>query len=490
MQVLVYNWFMAQSVLKVRFVPQIQKPENLTANHAQRLENTTFILQRPLSNSLWRHDPHSAFLQQAQTPLDDTEICQDPSTQYQLSSFRSHPSTPLRHHGWNAENQQNRNSSIQRSFSLSIRTLQISGPVYAPAFSQKNSPQGYSATCYPAQSTSNQTLRSAQAPIQSHLRSGFSSPNSLWETSVCPSWLQSQKTRQALLSPHSMFRSPSSGILAWLLTTWKCRHGYRGRTFYQSLPLQSSTLYCPISHSIPSRFGILQQEDHRVPRPRRLWLCDGGQALPYDQIPGPGMSFPETEKWLGDSRVSIPTAWLESTAPFCRHSTAYPRRPSGGQATYSLQIQEICLPCFGHQFEDSSLESLEVLRPEGHHRKECSRTPLRLSSGQDSNRRLGSQRGFLPYDASGLQYCPLVQKAVSSKRISLHYTGYDTYRLLSLTSQVNQKRKSKCSGTAPRLSLPRAVRRGSQKDRQTQDLENFMNLQIPYFLRYSIFKGF
>jgi hypothetical protein len=86
------------------------------------------------------------FLQQAQTPLDDTEICQDPSTQYQLSSFRSNPGTPLRHHDWNAENQQNRNSSrnrvvptIQRSFSLPIRIPKISGPVYALAFFQEDS---------------------------------------------------------------------------------------------------------------------------------------------------------------------------------------------------------------------------------------------------------------------------------------------------------------------------------------------------------------
>jgi hypothetical protein len=278
--------------------------------------------------------------------------------------------------------------------------------------------------------------------------------------------------------------------ILWFLTPRKHRHGYRGRAFYQSLSLQSSKEYRPLSPPISGRLGILQQKSSRIVRPGRLWLCDCGQTLPHDQIPGFGMPLPKTEKWLGDSRVSIPTSSLEDPAPFYRRSTSYPRRPSGGEATHSLQIQEICLPCLGHQFEDSSLESLEILRPEGHHRKECSRTPLRLSSGQDSNRRLGGQCGFLSHAAVGLQYCPLVQKAVSFQRLSLWYTGYDPHRLLSLTSKIDQKRKPKSFGTASGLPLPRAVRKCSQENRQTQDPEKFMNLQMINFLRCGIFNGF
>lgn len=153
------------------------------------------------------------------------------------------------------------------------------------------------------------------------------------------------------------------------------------------------------------------------------------------------MPLPETIKWLRDRRFSIPTPWLQSTSPFYCDSTSNPRSSSRSQTTHSLQIQEICLPCLGHQFADSSLESSDVLRPEGHHRKECSRIPLRLFPGQNSKRRLGGQCGFLSYNASGLQYRPLVQKAISAQRVSLCYTGYASDRLPGLTSKINQKRK-------------------------------------------------
>ncbi len=72
-QVLSYNLFLAKSVLKVRFVPRIKMIQNLTYKHVQWLENLIFILQIPFSDSLWRYDPNSLFLQKIQILPFDTE---------------------------------------------------------------------------------------------------------------------------------------------------------------------------------------------------------------------------------------------------------------------------------------------------------------------------------------------------------------------------------------------------------------------------------
>ncbi len=483
-----YNRIVPQNVLLGRFVEQSLNPLLFPFLYAKRLENPAFILPRYSSHSLRRNGASSAFLQQAQTSVVATTLYQGPSTQGRLSSLRHDYGSSVYYHGWSSENQQDRNPPIQWSIPFSVGASSLSRPIHASAIPQTVSSQNYPSTCCLARSASGQVVCSTQTQNLAGLRFRFRGPNHLWQTSICPSRLQSQKTGQTLLSPDSMLRGPSSGVLAWFSTSWKLRCCYRGRAFYQSLSLQSSRDHCPVSHPISGGFWAFQQKSGRTSRPRRLWLCDCGQTLPHDQIPGFGMPFPKTQKRLGDSRISISTSSLEGFPPLYCCSTSHPRRSCGGQTTHPLQVQKICLPCLGHQFEDSSLESLEILRPEGHHRKECPGTPLRLSSGQDSNRRLGSQCSFLSHAAVGLQYCPLVQKAVSSQRVSLCYTGYDPHRFLGLTSQVDQERKSKCSGTPSRLPLPRAVRKCSQKNRQTQDLEKFMNLQIIGSRKSSIFK--
>ncbi len=42
-----------------------------------------------------------------------------------------------------------------------------------------------------------------------------------------PEWATIPKTKTMFLSPLTLFRGPPPGILACLLTAWKCRHGHR-----------------------------------------------------------------------------------------------------------------------------------------------------------------------------------------------------------------------------------------------------------------------
>ncbi len=134
--------------------------------------------------------------------------------------------------------------------------------------------------------------------------------------------------------------------------------------------------------------------------------------------------------------------------------------------------------------------SLAVLCQKSHHRKEHSGTPLRLSLGQDSYRRLGGQRRLLSNLAFCLQPCPLVQETLSAQRIPLYDAGYHSDRFLGAASEVDQRRKSKRTDLASRVSLPDAIRNRSKKNRQTQNSVKFMNLQIGDSQQFSVYKAF
>ena len=98
-----YYGAVAQSSLLGSGMPQTFKPIFSIEKHGKRPANTAFILSRYSSNSLRGDDPSAAFLQQAQTALANSEICQDSSMPCELSPFRSDPCPPLRHSGYDSD---------------------------------------------------------------------------------------------------------------------------------------------------------------------------------------------------------------------------------------------------------------------------------------------------------------------------------------------------------------------------------------------------
>jgi len=202
------------------------------------------------------------------------------------------------------------------------------------------------------------------------------------------------------------------------------------------------------------------------------------------------MSFQKARPRLGSGRVSIPAVSVGNSSSFYRGQTPYSRRPSRGSAADPLQRPEICLPCPGDQHEDSSLEGLAVLRQEGNHREEYPGTPLRLPPRQDPHGGLDCQCGLLSDPSFGLQHRSLVQKAVSSQRLSLYHLRYYPNRLPGLAGQADEERKPEHPGPPPGLSLSRAVRDCSEENRQTPVAIIFVNLQVPHKPTSSIFKGF
>ena len=67
---------------------------------------------------------------QAQAALVAPELCEATATECQLSPLRFHLGTVVRHHGWPATDQQDRNFAVQRHLPVLAGPLAFSGPVY------------------------------------------------------------------------------------------------------------------------------------------------------------------------------------------------------------------------------------------------------------------------------------------------------------------------------------------------------------------------
>ena len=460
-----YCGAVAQSSLLGSGMPQTFKPIFSIAKHGKRPANTAFILSRYSSNSLRGNDPSAAFLQQAQTALANSEICQDSSMPCQLSPFRSDPCSSLRHHGRIAKNQQDRNPAIQRGVPFLAGTFPVSRSIYLTALPQKVIPQSHSANRRVTRPTSSPVIYLAPAPKHPGLRFRFGGPNDLWKTPVCQSRLQSQKARPPILPSAPVLRSPLARILAWISASWKCRQQHRRGSVSKNMFGQGSSPYGPIANPVSGRFGLLRKKSHRVLRFRRMRLCDRGQRIPDHQDPRPRMSFPEASQWLGSRRVCVQTRPLEKSSSVCRGQTADSRRSRRSPAVDAFQRSKICLSRLGYEPENSSLASLEILRQTGHDRKEYTRASLRLSSRENSYGGLGGQCGFLSDSSLGLQPCALVQKALLAPRISLRHAGYDSDGFPCLAGQVNPSWSPQPASIAQRLSLSKVVRKCSQENR-------------------------
>ena len=223
-----HNSLLTQNVLLVRFVSANKIYVNSFHKDAQRPENTSSIVHRYPFNSLWGNGSPSAFLQEARSSSIVAALRANSSAQYRLSSFRSHPLSSLRHHGGLKANQQNRDPSIQWNLSFVVRTSSIPRPIYLTSFPQAASSPIYPSTGCLARSASNEVVRPSQTSFFTDFRSGFCRPDPLWQSPMGSCRLQSQEAWPTVLSPPALLRSPSSRVLAWIATSWRCGCQYGG----------------------------------------------------------------------------------------------------------------------------------------------------------------------------------------------------------------------------------------------------------------------
>src|SRR5207244_11307982 len=84
-----YSSVVAESSLKVNFLPRKETLSRFSLCHAERLADTASCIPGNPSDSLRRDGAVATILQQTPTPLVDSEVCQGLPTQRRLPSFRS-----------------------------------------------------------------------------------------------------------------------------------------------------------------------------------------------------------------------------------------------------------------------------------------------------------------------------------------------------------------------------------------------------------------
>src|ERR1700758_4254654 len=125
-----YKWPCTQSYLLGRFVCRQKLHVVFFRRYAQSLANTASLLPGDPSHPLWWDGAVAAFLQQAGGSAFVAAIVADLATQRRLSSLRPRAGSAVRHHGWPAADQQNRDPAIQRNLSLLAGASSVSGSVY------------------------------------------------------------------------------------------------------------------------------------------------------------------------------------------------------------------------------------------------------------------------------------------------------------------------------------------------------------------------
>src|SRR6266704_1234506 len=213
-----YKSIWTQSSLLVTFVYKAEIPVRRLEHHAQSPANTASVLPRDPSNRLRGNGTAAAFFAAMDT---------NPSPQCRLSSLRPHPRSSVRHHGWPATHQQNRDSAIQRNFSFPLGPGLFSRSIHLASLSQANPNPSDPSVGRPARPLASPTLSVTPAAYDPNLRSRFGRADHLRQTAVCPCGVQPSQTGPAFLPPPGLFRGSSAGVLAWVAAAWQYGEQHR-----------------------------------------------------------------------------------------------------------------------------------------------------------------------------------------------------------------------------------------------------------------------
>ena len=301
-----------QSSLLVRFVSESEFGPIGFHDHAASLANTASFLSRDPSDPLRGNGAVAAFLQQAGPSAPPAEIPSDVSAQCRLRCCRLHLGAFVCHHGRPATHQQDRNSAVQRYLPVLAGPLAVSRPVYPAPIPQRDESAVRPPTRHLARPIARSTISSAQTADYPHFRSGFRSPDRLWQTAICPRGLQPQETGPTFLPPARLLRGSFAGVLAWLSTTRQYRDGHWLGGLCAALFRQSALLHRMVPSPRPGRFRMLRQAAGGIPRYTRVWLHRRGQGVLAYQEERPQLPIPEVGLGVGGGRVPLSTPLLEA----------------------------------------------------------------------------------------------------------------------------------------------------------------------------------
>src|SRR3989338_1657638 len=448
------------------------------ACYAKRYSKYRCSLRGSPPDTLWRDAVDSSFLQKYL--LEETFArVYAVARQSRIPPFRIDSGFALRdHHGHEAD-QQDRSPAIQRIFFGDSWLEPFSGSNHiAKIFETIESPIR-STTGQASRQPEGLSVLFAKQTDKSGIRFGFGGYHYLRETRRIANRIQSQKTRQTIVSSLVLLRSQSPRILAWFFAAWQYDRCHWSRGVHENLSGQSTQRYCQKPGSIPNGLRILWTKNCQIPR--RVWLrlrhrC---QRIFSDQSPSAKMQISTAGQWMGSWGIlcQCPSE-VGQSASLRGGSPSYSQRSCGSQTVDFVQRPQICLSCLYYQSANVAMAGVPVLQSKGNHREKQSGIPVRLSSWKNPNKHLDSQRRLFPIAFIRGQYCPLVQKNLSAKRISYNRTRYDTNRLFGFTGKINQTRQSEYFDVAKRLSSSPRVPAGVKQNPKIASAQKFSFLQV------------
>ena len=433
------------------------------ASHAQRNPEFQISVRGNPSDTLRRDVPDSSFLQKDRS--EETNPKEFGSALFsqsnRISFFGTDPGFALCDHNGHEEDQQDRGVAIQRILFGNSWFESFSRSKYVAQIFETIESSIHSSTGQASRQSAGIPFWIAEQTDQFGVRFGFGGDHCVWQTRRISSGIQSQETRKTIVSSLVLLRSKSSRILARFSAAGQHDRGYGSRSVYENLSGQGTQRYCQKSDSVPNGFRILRAKKCQIPRRFWLRLRDCRQRICPDQDRSATMQIPTSRQWLGGRGILCqdPSEVGSSPSFYCG-SPSYSPRSRGSQTIDFVQRYQVCLSCLYHQSRNVTLASVSILQSKGNNRKKQSGIFIRLSFRQNPNKNMDSQRCLFSIAFIRGQYCPLVQKNLSAQRISYDHTRYDTNRLFSSTSKINQAWQSKYFVVAKRLFTSQRVPTG------------------------------
>lgn len=440
-------------------------------------KNTVFIRGNG-TNPLWRDVAYSEFLQIAWFPPASSRLCSVSQKKQFLQFHRVHPGAALFHNHGASSHQQDGHSPIQRFILEDAWFEAVSRPVHDPPVSQAATARHDSTTGAVARQSQSASFSFSTSAARTDIRFGLYGYSHLRGAAERGCWIQSEKARTTILSSIIVFRGEFSGVLAWQSSSREHGGHDRGNTVHKALSGESALHNREKSDTVSYGFWFLLQTNCRLSGCHGLWVRHCGERIQTRQACCVYLPFSGVEQWLGSRGISRenPFPGQKRTPIRCGKTTDTFRR-GGRPAIDVVQAPKICLPCFRDQSATQSLARVPVLQSSCNHREEHPGTHVRLSAGQDTNRRLDRQRGVLPVGSVCGKYRSLVQTPVFARRIPRGDTRYDTDGLSRSSCPFDQSAGEKYRQAPRRLPLSKGISSGIQNNRRVTATGKFSNLQ-------------
>ena len=268
----------------------------------------------------------------------------------------------------------------------------------------------------------------------------FNCFDSLWEVyRGSQSRIQSQKKRSAFISSVAMFRISQKRVLAWDIKTRKCLYFNWLSDIFRRMSGEDTALClsCPGA----SGFRFFRPQIYRTVRRQMHRLCHRGKTYSAYKEKDSGIAISSFSQGLGSFNFPVPATRLGKTPQVYSYSQKVSAKT--GRSTEFIYSQAIFLSGFCKQSFIESRKYLAFLQRESEHRKTHQRVKRRLCVGKNPDQKFSGESDVFPFTCFSIQHYQLVQKNLSTPKISEINSANYKVRDTGFTREVGKSTSQK-----------------------------------------------